>query len=138
MTTEERLVADYHGTGVTVGPHPMSYHRNRLAGMGVITASGLKLLPDGQHTRIAGFVISRQRPGTAKGFFFLSIEDETGVSRAIIDPDTFDRHRALLSHGTFLQVEGLLQNQDNDISVKAFGVMPLAVNAVEVRSHDFH
>jgi error-prone DNA polymerase len=138
MTTEERLAADYRGTGVTIGPHPMSYHRVSMTRMGVTPASGLKHLPDGQPARIAGFVISRQRPGTAKGFFFLSIEDETGVSRAIIDPDLFERHRALLSHGKFLQIEGSLQTQDNDISVKAFDVMPLAISAVSVQSHDFH
>jgi DNA polymerase III alpha subunit len=86
----------------------MSYDRDRLANMGAISASALKRLPNGQRALIAGFVISRQMPGTAKGFFFLSIEDETGVSRAIIDPDLFDRHRALLSHGRFLQVEGWL------------------------------
>jgi error-prone DNA polymerase len=138
MTTEERLAADYHGTGLTLGRHPMSYHRERLANMGTISASALKRLPNGQRARIAGFVISRQMPGTAKGFFFLSIEDETGVSRAIIAPDLFDRHRALLSHGRFLEVEGCLQNIDNDISLKAFDVMPLAIYAVDVRSHNFH
>ena len=116
----------------------MSYHRDRLANMGAISASALKRLPNGQRARIAGFVISRQMPGTAKGFFFLSIEDETGVSRAIIEPDLFDKHRALLSHGRFLQVEGWLQNMDNDISLKAFDVMPLAIYEMEVRSHDFH
>jgi error-prone DNA polymerase len=138
MTTEERLAADYRGTGLTVGPHPMSYQRKRLSEMGVQTASDLKRLPNGHHTRIAGFVIARQRPGTAKGFFFLSIEDETGVSRAIVEPDLFDKQRALLSHGKFLQVEGSLQNLDNDISLKAFAVTPLAMSAVDVRSHDFH
>jgi hypothetical protein len=65
-------------------------------------------------------------------------EDETGVSRAIIDPSLFERHRALLSHGKFLQIEGSLQTQDNDISVKAFDVMPLAISAMPVQSHDFH
>jgi error-prone DNA polymerase len=138
MTTEERLAADYDGTGVTVGPHPMAYHRRRLAGVGVTTAVDLKRVENGQIARIAGFVISRQRPGTAKGFFFLSIEDETGVFRAIFEPDLFDRYEALLSHGKFLQVEGILQNHDNDISLKAFAVMPLAVSAVAVQSHDFH
>jgi error-prone DNA polymerase len=77
-------------------------------------------------------------PGTAKGFFFLSIEDETGVSRAIIEPGLFDKYRALLSHGRFLQVEGWLQNIDDDMSLKAFDVMPLAIHDMEVRSHDFH
>jgi error-prone DNA polymerase len=138
MTTEERLAADYQGTGLTVGPHPMSYHRDRLANMGAVSASALKSIPNGQRARIAGVVIARQMPETAKGFFFLSIEDETGVSRAIVEPELFDKHCALLSHGRFLQVEGWLQNMDNDISIKAFDVMPLAIRDMEVRSHDFH
>jgi error-prone DNA polymerase len=106
--------------------------------MGVTPASGLKLLPDGQPAHISGFVISRQRPGTAKGFFFLSIEDETGVSRTIINPDLFEKHRALLSHGKFLQIAGTVQTQDNGFSVKAFDEMTLAISAVPVQSHDFH
>jgi error-prone DNA polymerase len=110
ITTEERLVADYRGTGMTVGRHPMSHHREMLAGMGVSTASDLGLLPQGQRARVAGCVISRQRPGTAKGFGFLSIGDETGVSRAIIHPDLFEKERALVSYGKFLQIEGPLQN----------------------------
>jgi error-prone DNA polymerase len=75
----------------------MSYHRVSMTRMGVTPASGLKLLPDGQPAHISGFVISRQRPGTAKGFFFLSIEDETGVSRTIINPDLFEKHRVASS-----------------------------------------
>jgi error-prone DNA polymerase len=138
MTTEERLVADYHGTGLTVGPHPMRYHRERLNAMGITQASGLVHLPDGHRTVIAGCVIARQRPGTAKGFVFLSIEDETGISNAIIHPDLYEKRRALVSYGKFLQVEGPLQNQDNVISVKATDVMPLAISAADVRSHDFH
>ena len=78
MTTQERLAADYKGTSVTTGPHLMSYHRQRLNIIGVVANSTMRKLPDGQQTRIAGFVISRQMPGSAKGFFFMSIEDETG------------------------------------------------------------
>jgi error-prone DNA polymerase len=138
MTTEERLVADYRGTGLTVGRHPMSYHREILAGMGVSAACDLRFMPQGQHARIAGCVISRQRPGTAKGFGFLSIEDETGVSRAITHPDLFEKRRALVSYGKFLQIEGPLQNENGFVSVKASEVLPLAISAADVRSHDFH
>lgn len=138
MTTEERVAADYRGVGLTVGPHPMAYHRARLSATGVSSASELKRTPNGQTARIAGFVISRQRPATAKGFFFLSIEDETGVFRAIVEPDFFDQNEAVLSVGKVLQIEGTLQNQDNDISLKAFHVAPLSINAVNVQSHDFH
>ncbi|MGC2185957.1 MAG: error-prone DNA polymerase, partial [Terriglobales bacterium] len=86
MNPEERLVADFRGTGMTVGPHPMAYHRERMNTMGVRKASDLAGIPNGKYLRIGGCVIARQRPGTAKGFVFLSLEDETGVANAIIMP----------------------------------------------------
>jgi error-prone DNA polymerase len=88
--------------------------------------------------RIGGCVICRQRPGTAKGFVFLSIEDETGVANAIINPDLFQKNRLLLSSAQFLMVEGTLQNQDNVISVKADRVLPLSITRAETSSHDFY
>jgi error-prone DNA polymerase len=138
MNQEERLVADFRGTGMTVGPHPMAYHRSRMEKMGIHTASELSRIPDGQHLRIGGCVICRQRPGTAKGFVFLSIEDETGVANAIVTPDLFQKNRLLLSSAQFLMVEGILQNQDNVISVKAERVLPLSITRAETSSHDFY
>jgi error-prone DNA polymerase len=138
MNPEERLVADFRGTGMTVGPHPMAYHRPRMEAMGIHKASELSRIPDGQHLRIAGCVICRQRPGTAKGFVFLSIEDETGVANAIVTPDLFQKNRLLLSSAQFLMVEGILQNQDNVISVKAQRVLPLSITRAETSSHDFY
>jgi|HubBroStandDraft_6_1064221.scaffolds.fasta_scaffold06879_2 error-prone DNA polymerase len=138
MNQEERLVADFRGTGMTVGPHPMAYHRSRMEKMGIHTASELSRIPDGQYLRIGGCVICRQRPGTAKGFVFLSIEDETGVANAIVTPDLFQKNRLLLSSAQFLMVEGILQNQDNVISVKAERVLPLSITRAETSSHDFY
>jgi error-prone DNA polymerase len=138
MNQEERLVADFRGTGMTVGPHPMAYHRARMDAMGIHKASELSRIPDGQHLRIGGCVICRQRPGTAKGFVFLSIEDETGVANAIVMPDLFQKNRLLLSSAQFLMVEGILQNQDNVISVKAERVLPLSITRAETSSHDFY
>jgi error-prone DNA polymerase len=138
MNPEERLVADFRGTGMTVGPHPMAYHRARMQAMGIRKASDLSHIPDGQHLRIGGCVICRQRPGTAKGFVFLSIEDETGVANAIVMPDLFQKNRLLLSSAQFLMVEGILQNQDNVISVKAERVLPLSITRAETSSHDFY
>jgi len=138
MNPEERLVADFRGTGMTVGPHPMAYHRVRMEAMGIHKASDLSRIPDGQHLRIGGCVICRQRPGTAKGFVFLSIEDETGVANAIVMPDLFQKNRLLLSSAQFLMVEGILQNQDNVISVKAERVSPLSITRAETSSHDFY
>ncbi len=138
MNHEERLVADFHGTGLTVGPHPVAYRRAWLNAMGIRRASELRDLPSGKRLRIGGCVIVRQRPGTAKGFVFVSLEDETGVANAIITPDLFHRHRLLLASEKFLAIEGILQNQDNVISVKAERVMPLFVTKAETVSHDFH
>src|SRR5579863_5783147 len=138
MNSEERLVADFRGTGMTVGPHPMAYHRARMQAMGIHKASELSRIPDGQYLRIGGCVICRQRPGTAKGFIFLSIEDETGVANAIVMPDLFQKNRLLLSSAQFLMVEGILQNQDNVISVKAERVLPLSITRAATSSHDFY
>ena len=90
MTAGERLVADFRGTGMTVGPHPMAYRRAEMKKQGVRSAIELAKLPDGTHVRVAGAVIARQRPGTAKGFVFLSLEDETGIANAIITPQLFE------------------------------------------------
>jgi error-prone DNA polymerase len=138
MNPEERLVADFRGTGLTVGPHPMAYHRARMNAIGVRKASDLPTIPNGKYLRIGGCVIARQRPGTAKGFVFLSIEDETGVANAIVMPDLFQKNRLLLTSEQFLMVEGILQNQDNVISVKAQRVMPLSITRAQTSSHDFY
>src|ERR1039458_7318041 len=138
MNHEERLVADFHGTGLTVGPHPMAYRREWLNAMGIRRASELRDIPSGKRLRIGGCVIVRQRPGTAKGFVFVSLEDETGVANAIITPDLFHQNRLLLASEKFLAIEGILQNQDNVISVKAERVLPLFVTKAETISHDFH
>jgi len=130
MNHEERLVADFHGTGLTVGPHPMAYKRDWLKAMGIRRAIELRDLPTGKRIRIGGCVITRQRPGTAKGFVFLSLEDETGVANAIVRPDLFHQNRLLLTSERFLAVEGILQNQDNVISVRAERVLPLFVGGL--------
>jgi error-prone DNA polymerase len=138
MNAEERLVADFHGTGLTVGPHPMAYRRGEMEKLGIKRASELARLRNGQRVRIAGCVIVRQRPGTAKGFVFLSMEDETGVANAIITPDMFQKNRLLLVSEKFVLVEGILQNLDNVISVKADRILPLAITQAKTTSHDFH
>ncbi len=138
MNHEERLVADFRGTGLTVGPHPMAYRREWLKAMGIRRASELRDIPNGRRLRIGGCVITRQRPGTAKGFVFLSLEDETGVANAIVTPDLFHQNRLLLTSERFLAIEGILQNQDNVISVKAERVLPLFVTKAETSWHDFH
>jgi len=138
MNDEERLVADYHGTGMTIGPHPMAYRRKEMQRIGVHSAIELKKLPNGKRLKIAGNIICRQRPGTAHGFVFLSLEDETGIANAIITPDLFEKNRLLLVREPFLLIEGTLQNLDNVISVKADVLRPIDVTQAQTSSHDFH
>ncbi len=137
MTREERLVADYGGTGVTIGPHPMAFRRAELTRLGVVRAVELPAIRHGHSVRVAGSVIVRQRPGTAKGFVFLSLEDETGIANVIVRPRLFDRHRLPLVTEPFLLIEGTLQQQDGVVSVRAERVEPLAPLAHTVPSHDF-
>ena len=138
MSTEDRLVADYAGTGLTVGPHPMAYRRPQLMRAGILSSTDLQRRADGQFVTVAGCVIARQRPGTALGFIFLSMEDETGIANVIITPDLYERQRVVVTHSKFLLVEGLLQNQDGVIHVKAARLTPLSDGALPLHSHDFH
>ncbi len=138
MSAEERLVADYAGTHLTIGPHPMAMRRSELAMRGVLRAVDLSRARDGRRIRVAGSVITRQRPGTAKGFVFLTLEDETGIANIIIRPDLFDRERFKILDEPFLLVDGILQNQDGVTSVKAERLHALGGAAIEIDSHDFH
>jgi error-prone DNA polymerase len=139
MSTDERLTADYCGTGLTTGPHPMTYHRMMLRSEGVLSAEELSQKHrNNSPVRIAGCVIARQRPGTAKGFVFLSLEDETGIANVILTPDVFERDRMIVTRSRFLLIEGTLQNQDGVIHVKAQRVLPLDITSAAITSHDFH
>jgi error-prone DNA polymerase len=138
MSPEERIVADYAGTGVTVGRHPMAHCRLQLRQENVFRAGDLKLLRHGVKARIAGQVIARQRPGTAHGFIFLSLEDETGIANAIIDPDLYEANRNLITYAKFLLIEGTLQNVDRVIHVRARHIEELNVSSAPMKSHNFH
>jgi error-prone DNA polymerase len=138
MTVPERLLADYAGTSLTIGPHPMSLRRAELAVRGVLRASDLPLGRHGRRVRVAGAVITRQRPGTAKGFVFLTLEDETGIANIIVRPDLFAEHRAAVVGAPYLIVEGTLQIQEGVTSVRAERVHPLGGDSPPVESHDFH
>ena len=138
MNPLERLDADYRGSGMTTGPHPMHYLREPLHALGVLPAVQLEHHPNGRWVRVAGTVITRQRPGTAKGFVFLTLEDETGVSNVVVTPDKFQDNRVLVTGEPFLLVEGVLQKQDGVIHVRARVIKPLKHVTLEMASHDFH
>jgi len=138
MTRPERMDADFRGTGLTIGRHPVAYQRAELNKLGACRAIDMQKMNDGSMVQVAGWVIVRQRPGTAKGFVFLTLEDETGVANVIITPQLFDKYRLVLVDHPFLLISGTLQNQDNVVSVKARSVHALSFTVAAGSSHDFH
>jgi error-prone DNA polymerase len=137
MSDGDRLQADYAVMGLTIGPHPMALRRGELAMRGVLRAVDLPQARNGRRVRVAGMVITRQRPGTAKGFVFLTLEDETGISNVIVRPDVFARDRTTVVQAPFLLVDGILQQQDGVASVRAERFEQLAGGAA-AESHDFY
>ncbi len=137
MTLSERVQADYETMNLTTGPHPMKLLREQLPH--AWRAGDLAQARHGAIVQIAGNVICRQRPGTAKGFVFISLEDETGVSNAIVTPDLFERLRLVITEEPFLMIEGEVQNTENVILIKARKIVPLAHQRLAgSESHDFH
>jgi len=137
MNTAERLRADYAGTGLTIAPHPMTLLRARLGD--VWCAADLPRARHGQCVRIGGNVICRQRPGTARGFVFISLEDETGIANAIVQPWLFERDRLLITGESFLIIEGILQARQGTWLVQAARIEPVDHHAIAgAHSYDFH
>jgi error-prone DNA polymerase len=137
MTLQERLGSDLLGTGITVGPHPVALWREALAARGVVRASDLPHREEGSWVRVAGAVICRQRPGTAKGFLFMTLEDETGLVNVTVRPDTFHELHAVLVSADVLEIDGVLQTRDG-CSVRAKRARPVLVGEVAIKSRDFH
>ncbi len=137
MQPLERMAADFAGTGLTIGPHPMAFHRPALALKGVLRAVDLPRQRPGRRVRVAGCVITRQRPGTAKGFVFLTLEDETGISNVIVRPKVYDEQRLAIIESSFVIVDGLLQIQDGVTAIQAERVLALEGVPLDVASHDF-
>ena len=138
MTPAERVEADYTGTGLTIGPHPMLLRRTELAMRGALRAGDLRRVRHGRRVRVAGAVITRQRPGTAKGFVFLTLEDETGLANVIVRPDLFVRDRLAILEQPYLLIDGVLQSQDGVVSIRAERVQGFGVVDAAAESHDFY
>jgi error-prone DNA polymerase len=139
MNATERIRADFYGTSLTIGMHPMKLYREAMRVRGVLAAAMLKRARKNSSVRVAGCVICRQRPGTANGFLFLSLEDETGIANIIVEPELFDKNREALVTAPYLLIEGLLQNQQGAISIKLRTVEALEFSTAAVpASHDFH
>ncbi len=136
MSPLEETMADFRTSGLTPGHHPMAYARHQLKARGVLTTAELPSRPAGSRVRFAGAVIVRQRPGTAHGVLFVTLEDETGMAQAIISPDQMRDHRRLIVHAAGLVIEGILQKKDGTLSVKAEQFWPIE-SLAKTPSHDF-
>ncbi|HVR03064.1 MAG TPA: error-prone DNA polymerase, partial [Polyangia bacterium] len=139
MSDAEELTADFRGTGLTTGPHPMMFAREELRRAGVLTSADLLRVPDGRRARVGGVVVVRQHPETAKGFVFITLEDETGFANAIVTPQRFARDREIIVETNALVIEGVVQNQRGVVAIKADGFRPIGGRpaAIDI-SHDFH
>ena len=141
MSPGELTEADYRMTGVSLNGHPMVHLRRLLKPNGVLTAAEImQRARDGDHVAVAGLVICRQRPGTAKGFVFLTLEDETGMVNVVITPKRFERQALLISTTPLLLVRGALQIEQTVVNVRAerFVALQAELGAEFARSHDFH
>jgi error-prone DNA polymerase len=137
MNPFERVNADYAGTSLTTGPHPMALLREKAPHLW--RAADLETARHSERVVIGGMVICRQRPGSAKGFVFVSVEDETGVANAIVTPQLYEQCRLVIGEEAFLTIEGIVQNTERVIHVKAERVTPLAFGELPAPvSHDFH
>ena len=137
MSPLEITLTDYRRSGLTTGPQILTHLRPGLAKRGVLTASELRSVPDGRFVRTAGHTIVKQRPGTAKGFCFLTLEDETGTCNAILTPRVFQRFRVPLHTAPILEIAGPLQNVDNVIHVRVRELRPLVPREGLPESHDY-
>jgi error-prone DNA polymerase len=139
MTGAEEMAADFHAGSMSTGPHPISFVRDALDRDGVTRAADLRRVANGRRARVAGVVVVRQRPGTAKGFVFITVEDETGFANAIVTPPRFARHKHVIVSSSALVIDGVVQNLDGVVSIKADRFMALDGHAAAADiSHDFH
>jgi error-prone DNA polymerase len=138
MTLPERYVADYNGAGMTVGRHPLAMRRGELAARGVLSAAELARARDGALVRVGGAVIVRQRPYTAGGMCFMTLEDETGFANIAVTPAVFELQRAVITGSALLVVEGRAQARDGVVTVLAGRCAPLFAEAPVPPSRDFH
>jgi error-prone DNA polymerase len=145
MSAFDEMIADMRHTGVNTGVHPVTFAREHLRSQGIVTAAALASIADGRRARVAGIVIVRQRPGTAKGFVFVTIEDETGFANAIVTPQRFAAHRQDILRLGAMIIEGVVQNRDGVVTLKAEGFKPMPgatapsspMTTLDI-SHDFH
>jgi error-prone DNA polymerase len=134
MTEWQRMESDLINTSITIGKHPMAFLREELNKKGILTAAQTMNLKKRDIVSVAGSVIVRQRPSTAKDVVFLTMEDETGYSNFIIMPDVFDRFRSVIVNSNYLVIRGIHEERG---MIKALFFQPINAFISKISSHDF-
>jgi error-prone DNA polymerase len=143
MPLGQEVLTDYSTSGLSLKRHPVALLREELSKRKIITAAELAdegRSPHGKWVKVAGLVLIRQRPGTASGVVFVTMEDETGVANLILWPQTYDRFRPAARHAGLLQCDGYVQRQGQVVHVLARRLEDLSdlLKGYELRSRDFH
>jgi error-prone DNA polymerase len=140
MSALELTEADFRVTGLSLNGHPMRHLRRTLAPNGVLTARDVARRRDGERVAMAGLVICRQRPGTAKGFVFLTLEDETGMVNVVVTPKRFEKQALMISTAPLMLIRGKLQIESNVVNLRGeqFRALDVNVGAEHSQGHDFH
>jgi len=139
MSPMEQVFADYRTAGFSLKSHPIAFFRRQLDGLRVVRAAGLKTVPDGRRICVAGIVLMRQRPGTAKGITFVTLEDETGVANLVLRPEIWDRYYSVARCSSAWIAHGLLESKDAVIHLVVNRLEDLSarIGNVATRSRDF-
>ena len=140
ISPREATEFDIWGTGVTTGPQPIAHFRAQLDAQRVVTAERLGSMPNHLLCKVGGMVITRQRPGTAKGFVFLTLEDETGLVNIIVRPDVYERNRRIVRSSQALVIEGVLQKDQGTLDIIARRFWPLETSGTldGIHARNFH
>jgi len=140
LSPREETAFDIWGTGLTTGPQPIAHYRAKLDEHRAIAAERLGAMPNHLVCKVGGMVITRQRPGTAKGFVFLTLEDETGLVNVIVNPNVYERNRRLIRSSVALVIEGTLQKEQGtlDILAKRFWALDTEDTITGVHARNFH
>ena len=136
MRLPAHVAEDYRTTGLSLKAHPCRFFRPLLTSLGAVPTQALKDLPDGRRVTVGGLVLIRQRPGTAKGVVFATLEDETGIANAVVWPDVFSQHRRTVMSSAFLVVSGKLQRASDVIHVVAERFVDLTDRLADMKNAD--
>ena len=140
MPLGQEVMTDYTTTGLSLKRHPVSLVREQLTELNIITADELRATPHGKWVRVAGIVLIRQRPGTASGIVFETLEDETGIVNLIVRPNIYDKYRPAARHAALLHAEGYVERQGDVIHIMTWRLFDLShlLAGYHFHSRDFH